>query len=260
MLSASPVGVFLPGTNQPPAFCFRLVGSLTGAKKIKVFSTRLGSHAFWIVSSSLLACLFVTARPWRSHGLFSFGHWPKCFWNDRKKFSHSGRNVWKYRLMNTVTASFDTIVTAETSQRKKQATGVYSGGQFPQNFVVPRKFCFKQQAERRSSRRVFEWLLRCHGNPKTPPLTAVLESETVHLWSCVKDCGLGKRFVVGSHKARLYRAGRLASHSLSSCFRCAICRPTDLLYCKQIRFQCLFNCGSPLALCTSFATCRGSDF
>jgi len=35
-----------------------------------------------------------------------FGHRPQWFWNDRKKLSHFGQNVWKYRLMNTVTVSF----------------------------------------------------------------------------------------------------------------------------------------------------------
>jgi len=39
-----------------------------------------------------------------------FCHWPKCFWNDWKKLCHSGQNIWKYRLMNIVTARFDTIV------------------------------------------------------------------------------------------------------------------------------------------------------
>jgi len=31
-----------------------------------------------------------------------FSHRLKCFWNDRKKFSHFGQHVWKYRLMNTL--------------------------------------------------------------------------------------------------------------------------------------------------------------
>jgi len=38
------------------------------------------------------------------------GHRPKCFWNDQKKFSHFSQNVWKYQLMHTVKASFDTTV------------------------------------------------------------------------------------------------------------------------------------------------------
>jgi len=38
---------------------------------------------------------------------FFFGHRPKYFWNDRKKLSHFGQNVWKYMPLNTVTASFD---------------------------------------------------------------------------------------------------------------------------------------------------------
>jgi len=39
-----------------------------------------------------------------------FGHRLKCFWNDRKKSNHFGENVWKYRLMNTAVASFNTTV------------------------------------------------------------------------------------------------------------------------------------------------------
>ena len=35
-----------------------------------------------------------------------FVHGPKCFWNDRKKLSHFGQNVWKYRLTNTVNGEF----------------------------------------------------------------------------------------------------------------------------------------------------------
>jgi len=35
--------------------------------------------------------------PVLAHSLF-FGHRPKRFWNDRKKFSHFRQNVRKYRL------------------------------------------------------------------------------------------------------------------------------------------------------------------
>jgi len=54
--------------------------------------------------------------------VFFFGHRPICFWNDRKKLSHFGQNVWKYRLINTVTASFNTTLRqmTEMSQRKKK--------------------------------------------------------------------------------------------------------------------------------------------
>ena len=37
-------------------------------------------------------------------------YWPKCFWNDRTKLSHFGQNVWRGRLLNTVTASFNITV------------------------------------------------------------------------------------------------------------------------------------------------------
>ena len=49
-----------------------------------------------------------------------FGHGPKWFWNDRKKFSHFRQNVWKYRLINTVTVSFNKTVRQMTEmfQRK----------------------------------------------------------------------------------------------------------------------------------------------
>jgi len=45
-----------------------------------------------------------------SSNLSFFGHRPKWFWNDRKKSSHFGQNVWKYGLKCTVTASFNTTV------------------------------------------------------------------------------------------------------------------------------------------------------
>jgi len=37
-------------------------------------------------------------------------HRPICLWNDQKDLSHFGQIVWKYKLMNTVTASFNTTV------------------------------------------------------------------------------------------------------------------------------------------------------
>jgi len=39
-----------------------------------------------------------------------FGNRSNCFWNNWKKFSNFNQNVQKYRLMNTVTASFTTTV------------------------------------------------------------------------------------------------------------------------------------------------------
>jgi len=42
--------------------------------------------------------------------LLFFGHRPERFWNDRKKLSHFGQNVSKYRLKNTVMVSFNTTV------------------------------------------------------------------------------------------------------------------------------------------------------
>jgi len=52
-----------------------------------------------------------------------FGHTLKCFWNYRKKLSHFHQNIWKYRLKNTVTMSFNTKVRQVTkmTQEKKQA-------------------------------------------------------------------------------------------------------------------------------------------
>jgi len=41
---------------------------------------------------------FRVADQWSTTNLFFFRHRPKRFWNDRKKFSHFGQNVWKYRL------------------------------------------------------------------------------------------------------------------------------------------------------------------
>ena len=39
-------------------------------------------------------------------------HRLKCFWNDQKKSSHFGQNVWKNRLINTGLASCETKTTA----------------------------------------------------------------------------------------------------------------------------------------------------
>jgi len=39
-----------------------------------------------------------------------FGHRPKRFWNDWKKLSHFGQNIWKYKLKITVMASFNATV------------------------------------------------------------------------------------------------------------------------------------------------------
>jgi len=71
-----------------------------------------------------------------------FGHRPKRFWIVRKKLSHFGQNVEKYRPMNTVTATFNTTVRqmtelfhwpkclskkmTEMSQRKKKQVQGYS--------------------------------------------------------------------------------------------------------------------------------------
>ena len=68
------------------------------------------------------------ARPPRSWCFFS--HRPKRFWNDQKILGHFDQNDWKYRLINTVTANFNTTVkqmtemfqqkTTDMSQRKTQ--------------------------------------------------------------------------------------------------------------------------------------------
>ena len=55
----------------------------------------------------------VVARLW-----VFFGHRSKCFWNDRKKLSHFGQNVWKYKLMNIVAASFHTTVRQMTEMSR----------------------------------------------------------------------------------------------------------------------------------------------
>ena len=41
---------------------------------------------------------------------FFSSHRPKRFWSDRKKLSHFGQKVWKFRLKNTVMVSFNTTV------------------------------------------------------------------------------------------------------------------------------------------------------
>ena len=94
------------------------------------------------LKSPLKQAIFLSCHPWqRNHGIIHhrhalvvvlnelrghlgpvfFGHRPKWFWNDWIKWSHFGQNVWKYRLMNTVTASFNKSVrqTSEMSSQKK---------------------------------------------------------------------------------------------------------------------------------------------
>jgi len=73
----------------------------------------------WILLVSLAwACFF-----------WSFvSHRLKCFWNDWKKLSHFSQNVWKYRLLNTVTASFNTNVRQMTEmyqRKRKQAWAIH---------------------------------------------------------------------------------------------------------------------------------------
>jgi len=51
---------------------------------------------------------------------YSFRSWTECFWNDRKKLSHFGRNVWKYRLMNTATASLNATETNDRNVSTKK--------------------------------------------------------------------------------------------------------------------------------------------
>ena len=99
------------------------------------------------LKSPLKQAIFLSCHPWqRNHGIIHhrhalvvvlnelrghlgpvfFGHRPKWFWNDWIKWSHFGQNVWKYRLMNTVTASFNKSVrqTSEmSSQKKTQSLG-----------------------------------------------------------------------------------------------------------------------------------------
>ena len=76
---------------------------------------------YWSTKTSyhqaLYGCLF-EARFFFS--LF-FGHRLTSFLNDRKILSQFGHNVWKYRLVNAITASFNTIIgqMTEMSQRKK---------------------------------------------------------------------------------------------------------------------------------------------
>jgi len=45
----------------------------------------------------------------------------KLFWNDRNKLSQFGQKVWKYRLMNIFTASFNTIVRKMTEMSQQRA-------------------------------------------------------------------------------------------------------------------------------------------
>jgi len=68
-------------------------------------------------------------RQWQVTGLHRFGSAffircidPIFFWKDRKKLSQFGQNVRKGRLVNTVSANFNTIIrqVAEMSQRKEK--------------------------------------------------------------------------------------------------------------------------------------------
>ena len=60
-------------------------------------------------------------------GLFS-GHRPKCSGKDRKKLSHFGQNVWKYRLKNIVTASFHTTL-RQMTEMSQWRTSTYQAVQ-----------------------------------------------------------------------------------------------------------------------------------
>jgi len=53
--------------------------------------------------------------------VYFFGHRPNIFEVPKKQLSQFGHNVWKSRLVNTVTASFNTVTgqMTEMSQRKK---------------------------------------------------------------------------------------------------------------------------------------------
>jgi len=56
-------------------------------------------------------------RPYHNLFFWSFsGHRPKLCWNDWQKLSHFGQNVWKYRLISTVAAGFDTTVRQMTEK------------------------------------------------------------------------------------------------------------------------------------------------
>ena len=72
--------------------------------------------------------------------VFLFGHRLKRFWIGRKKLSGFVQNIWKYRLMNTATAGFNTTVRqmTEMSQRKKNSSRSYF---LPEQFI----FCSMQR-------------------------------------------------------------------------------------------------------------------
>jgi len=53
---------------------------------------------------------------------FIFGHRPKLFLNDRKKLSQFGQNVRRYRLVNIVAASFNTLTRQMTQMSAKKKT------------------------------------------------------------------------------------------------------------------------------------------
>jgi len=61
-------------------------------------------------------------RKWFLKACRNPGSQTKIFFNDRKKLSWFGHDVWKYRLVNTVTGSFNNIVRQmiKMSQWKKQ--------------------------------------------------------------------------------------------------------------------------------------------
>ena len=53
------------------------------------------------------------------------------FWYYRKKLSHFGQNIWKYRLMNTVTASFNTTVRQMTEMPQQKMTEMFQRNKNP---------------------------------------------------------------------------------------------------------------------------------
>jgi len=69
--------------------------------------------------------LFICSLTTKTQGMLAasgcfFGHRPKRFWNDWRKFSHFGQNVQKYKLINTVMATFRTTVRQMTKIWCKQ--------------------------------------------------------------------------------------------------------------------------------------------
>ena len=78
-------------------------------------SFRRGAQIFWTISNTIFQ---------RGEAVL-FGHRAKRFWNDRKKSSHFGQNVCKYRLKNTFMVSFNTTVRQRTEmfKRKMKKTG-----------------------------------------------------------------------------------------------------------------------------------------